>query len=150
MPGQRIEQRELLRADQLLPGTAMVVRGGRDTAGKLRRYALRTARGLVAGRAAAARHLGVRGCRDCAGRTAGKPVRGLPHGLPAYGRLAGRTPSRSRARARARRLAIAGSCTPRACGLQSAVVGVAAWSMVAAQLARTFSASADGVPGSAV
>jgi hypothetical protein len=33
---------------------------------------------------------------------------------------------------------------------QPAAVGVVAWSTVAAQLARTFSASADGVPGSAV
>jgi hypothetical protein len=44
MPEQRIEQRELLRTDQLLPGTTIVVRGGRDTADKLRRHALRTAR----------------------------------------------------------------------------------------------------------
>jgi hypothetical protein len=44
MPEQRIEQRKLLRADQLLPGTTIVVRGGRDTADKLRRHALRTAR----------------------------------------------------------------------------------------------------------
>lgn len=44
MPQQRIEQRELLRAEQPLPGTTIVVRGGRDTVDKLRRHALRTAR----------------------------------------------------------------------------------------------------------
>lgn len=44
MPEQRIEQRELLRAEQPLPGTTIVARGGRDTADKLRRHALRTAR----------------------------------------------------------------------------------------------------------
>jgi len=44
MPEQRIEQRELLRAEQPLPGTTIVVRGGRDTVGKLRSHALRTAR----------------------------------------------------------------------------------------------------------
>jgi hypothetical protein len=40
----RIEQRGLLRADQPLRGTAIVVRGGPDTAEKLRRHAQRTAR----------------------------------------------------------------------------------------------------------
>jgi len=44
MPEQRIEQRELLRAEQPLPGTTIVVRGGRDTVDKLRSHALRTAR----------------------------------------------------------------------------------------------------------
>ncbi len=34
----------MLRADRLLPGTTIVVRGGRDTEGKLLRHALRTAR----------------------------------------------------------------------------------------------------------
>jgi hypothetical protein len=40
----RIEQRRLLRAEQPLPGTTIVVRGGRDTLDKLRRHAQRTAR----------------------------------------------------------------------------------------------------------
>lgn len=44
MPEQRIEQRELLRAEQPLPATTIVVRGGRDTVDKLRSHALRTAR----------------------------------------------------------------------------------------------------------
>jgi hypothetical protein len=44
MPGQRIEQRELLRGHRPLPRTTIVVRGGRDTADKLRRHAMRTAR----------------------------------------------------------------------------------------------------------
>lgn len=44
MPEHRIEQRGLLRAGQLLPGTTIVVRGGRDTVDKLRGHALRTAR----------------------------------------------------------------------------------------------------------
>jgi hypothetical protein len=40
----RIEQRELLRAELPQPDTTMVVRGGRDTADKLRTHAQRTAR----------------------------------------------------------------------------------------------------------
>lgn len=44
MPGRRIEQRPLLRAEQLSAGTTAVVRGGRDTRDKLRRHAQRTAR----------------------------------------------------------------------------------------------------------
>lgn len=40
----RIEQRKLLRAEQPLPGTTIVVRGGRDTLDKLRGHAQRTAR----------------------------------------------------------------------------------------------------------
>jgi hypothetical protein len=44
MPERRIEQRELLRAEQPPPETTIVVRGGRDTVDKLRRRALRTAR----------------------------------------------------------------------------------------------------------
>jgi len=41
---ERIEQRQLLRAEQPLPGTTIVVRGGRDTRDKLRSHAQRTAR----------------------------------------------------------------------------------------------------------
>jgi hypothetical protein len=41
---ERIEQRELLRAEQPLPRTTIVVRGGRDTLDKLRSHAQRTAR----------------------------------------------------------------------------------------------------------
>lgn len=44
MPEQRIEQRSLLRAGQPPADTTVVVRGGRDTADKLRSHALRTAR----------------------------------------------------------------------------------------------------------
>jgi hypothetical protein len=44
VPAGRIEQRGLLRAEQPLPGTTMVVRGGRDTLDKLRGHAQRTAR----------------------------------------------------------------------------------------------------------
>jgi hypothetical protein len=44
MPDQRIEQRELLRAEQPPPETTIVVRGGRDTVDKLRSHAQRTAR----------------------------------------------------------------------------------------------------------
>ena len=44
MPPGRIEQRGLLRADQPLSSTTLVVRGGRDTPDKLRIHALRTAR----------------------------------------------------------------------------------------------------------
>jgi hypothetical protein len=40
----RIEQRGLLRAEQPLADTTMVVRGGRDTTDKLRGHAQRTAR----------------------------------------------------------------------------------------------------------
>jgi hypothetical protein len=41
---ERVEQRQLLRAEQPLPGTTIVVRGGRDTRDKLRGHAQRTAR----------------------------------------------------------------------------------------------------------
>jgi hypothetical protein len=41
---ERIEQRELLRIEQPLPETTIVVRGGRDTVDKLRHHAQRTAR----------------------------------------------------------------------------------------------------------
>jgi hypothetical protein len=44
MPGDRIEQRALLRSEQPPAETTLVVRGGRDTAGKLRAHAERTAR----------------------------------------------------------------------------------------------------------
>jgi hypothetical protein len=44
VPEQRIEQRELLRAEQPPPRTTIVVRGGRDTVDKLRNHAQRTAR----------------------------------------------------------------------------------------------------------
>jgi hypothetical protein len=44
MPGGRIEQRGLLRAERPLPETTIVVRGGRDTPEKLRPHAQRTAR----------------------------------------------------------------------------------------------------------
>jgi len=44
VPEQRIEQRELLRAERPPPATTIVVRGGRDTVGKLRSHAQRTAR----------------------------------------------------------------------------------------------------------
>ncbi len=44
MPEQRIGQRKSLRADQLPPGTTIVVRGGRDAEGKLLRHAPRAAR----------------------------------------------------------------------------------------------------------
>jgi hypothetical protein len=44
VPDSRIEQRQLLRAEQPLPDAAMVIRGGRDTAEKLRSHAQRTAR----------------------------------------------------------------------------------------------------------
>lgn len=44
MQAGRIEQRKLLRAEQPLPGTTIVVRGGRDTLDKLRGHAQRTAR----------------------------------------------------------------------------------------------------------
>jgi hypothetical protein len=42
--GNRIEQRALLRAEQLPKGATIVVRGGTDTHDKLRRHAERTAR----------------------------------------------------------------------------------------------------------
>ena len=44
MPGERIEQRLRMRAEQPPAGTTLVVRGGRDTPDKLRGHALRTAR----------------------------------------------------------------------------------------------------------
>jgi hypothetical protein len=44
VPGERIEQRPRLRAEQLPAATTLVIRGGRDTAGKLRSHAQRTAR----------------------------------------------------------------------------------------------------------
>ena len=44
MPGERIEQRPRLRAEHLPAETTLVVRGGRDTADKLRSHAQRTAR----------------------------------------------------------------------------------------------------------
>jgi hypothetical protein len=44
MPGQRIEQRGLLRAERPLPATTIAVRGGRDALDQLRSHALRTAR----------------------------------------------------------------------------------------------------------
>ena len=44
MPGDRIEQRPRLRTGPLPGDTAVVARGGRDTVGKLRRHAQRTAR----------------------------------------------------------------------------------------------------------
>lgn len=44
MTGSRIEQRTLLRAEQVPEGATIVVRGGRDTRDKLRRHAERTAR----------------------------------------------------------------------------------------------------------
>jgi hypothetical protein len=44
VPGERIEQRPRLRADQPPAGTTLVIRGGRDTPGKLRSHAQRTAR----------------------------------------------------------------------------------------------------------
>src|SRR5215470_11762734 len=44
MSGGRIEQRALLRDDLPLAETTLVVRGGRDSADKLRRHAERTAR----------------------------------------------------------------------------------------------------------
>lgn len=40
----RIEQRKLLRVEQPLPETTIVVRGGRDTLDKLRSHSQRTAR----------------------------------------------------------------------------------------------------------
>ena len=44
MPGERIEQRLRLRAEQPPAATTLVVRGGRDTPDKLRTHAERTAR----------------------------------------------------------------------------------------------------------
>jgi hypothetical protein len=44
VPGERIEQRPLLRAEQPPASTTLVIRGGRDTPDKLSRHALRTAR----------------------------------------------------------------------------------------------------------
>jgi len=44
VPGERIEQRPRLRAEQPPAGTALVIRGGRDTPDKLRSHAQRTAR----------------------------------------------------------------------------------------------------------
>jgi hypothetical protein len=44
VPGERIEQRPLLRAEQPPASTILVIRGGRDTPDKLRGHALRTAR----------------------------------------------------------------------------------------------------------
>ena len=44
MPGERIDQRPRLRAESLPADTTVVVRGGRDTVGKLQRHAQRTAR----------------------------------------------------------------------------------------------------------
>lgn len=44
MPGERIEQRLRLRVEQPPAATTLVVRGGRDTADKLRTHAERTAR----------------------------------------------------------------------------------------------------------
>jgi hypothetical protein len=44
VPVGRIEQRGLLRAEQPLPQTTIVVRGGRDSLEKLRGHAQRTAR----------------------------------------------------------------------------------------------------------
>jgi hypothetical protein len=44
MPGNRIEQRPRLRDESLPADTTLVVRGGRDTVGKLRHHAQRTAR----------------------------------------------------------------------------------------------------------
>jgi len=44
VPGERIEQRPRLRAEHLPAETTLVVRGGRDTADKLRSHAQRTAR----------------------------------------------------------------------------------------------------------
>jgi hypothetical protein len=44
VPGERIEQRPRLRAEQLPAATTLVIRGGRDTAGKLRSHVQRTAR----------------------------------------------------------------------------------------------------------
>ena len=44
MPGERIEQRQRLRAEQPPAATALVIRGGRDTADKLRSHVQRTAR----------------------------------------------------------------------------------------------------------
>lgn len=44
MPGERIEQRPLLRSEQPPASTTLVIRGGRDTPDKLRSHAMRTAR----------------------------------------------------------------------------------------------------------
>jgi hypothetical protein len=44
VPGERIEQRPRLRAEQPPAITTLVVRGGRDTADKLRSHVRRTAR----------------------------------------------------------------------------------------------------------
>ena len=44
MPGERIEQRLRLRTEELPADATLVVRGGRDTADKLRTHAQRTAR----------------------------------------------------------------------------------------------------------
>ncbi len=44
MPGERIEQRPRLRAEQPPAQTTLVIRGGRDTPDKLRTHAQRTAR----------------------------------------------------------------------------------------------------------
>jgi hypothetical protein len=44
VPGERIEQRQRLRAEQPPAATTLVIRGGRDTADKLRSHAQRTAR----------------------------------------------------------------------------------------------------------
>jgi hypothetical protein len=44
VPGKRIEQRPRLRAEQPPDATTLVIRGGRDTADKLRSHVQRTAR----------------------------------------------------------------------------------------------------------
>lgn len=44
MPGERIEQRPRLRAEEPLVRTTLVIRGGRDTPEKLRSHVQRTAR----------------------------------------------------------------------------------------------------------
>ena len=44
MPGERIEQRPRLRAEQPPAAMTLVIRGGRDTADKLRSHVQRTAR----------------------------------------------------------------------------------------------------------
>jgi hypothetical protein len=44
MPGERIEQRQRLRAEHRPAATTLVIRGGRDTPDKLRSHVERTAR----------------------------------------------------------------------------------------------------------
>jgi hypothetical protein len=44
VPGERIEQRKRLRAEQPLVATTLIIRGGHDTVDKLRRHAERTVR----------------------------------------------------------------------------------------------------------